>query len=285
MDSQAGSGPSAQVAGPQIARMYTMIVGTDPRQLQFEFALWTQEMVREVIRRKFEVHLSAAVSVGRLLRKMGLSPQRPSWLATRQNPDAVEEFKTVIFPKIWAEAAAKGGTVWFADEAGVRSDCHAGATWAPKCRTPVVKSTGPRHSVNMLSAVAPDGSLRFSTYTARFTSAEFIDFCNRLLDDAAGPVFVVVDGHPAHRSKAAKEFVESTGGRLKLSITCPATRGELCPDGGCEQASTRPSSAGPASPARTTSEPMPSPHSNGCRGCHTSSAGSSATRGAVGPLV
>ncbi len=191
-------GRPPKLQGPQIARLYTLIVGTDPRQLQFEFALWTREMVREVIRREFDVRLSA-VSVGRLLRKMGLSPQRPAWLATQQNPDAVEEFKTVIFPKIRAEAAASGGTVWFADEAGVRSDYHAGTTWAPVGKTPVVTSTGSRHSVNMISAVAPDGSLRFSTYTGRFTSTQFIDFCKRLLHDADGPVFLVVDGHPTHR--------------------------------------------------------------------------------------
>ena len=101
-------GRPPKLKGPQIARLYKMIVGTDPRQLQFEFALWTREMVREVIRREFGVRLSA-VSVGRLLRKMGLSPQRPTWLATQQNPELVEEWKAVTFPQIRAEAAATRG--------------------------------------------------------------------------------------------------------------------------------------------------------------------------------
>ena len=184
-------GRPPKLGARQIERLYTMIVGVDPRQLRFEFALWTRDMVREVIRREFGVSLSR-VSVGRLLRKMGLSPQRPSWVATQQNPDAVEEFKTETFPKSRAEAAANGGKVWFADEAGVRSDYHAGTTWAPVGRTPVVKSTGARHSVNMISAIAPDGSLRFSTYIGRFTSTEFIDFCKRLLHDAKGPVYLIV---------------------------------------------------------------------------------------------
>jgi transposase len=212
----------------QMERIYTLVVGKDPRQLQFDFALWTREMVREVIRREFDVRLSA-VSVGRLLRKLGLSPQRPRWLATQQNPEAVEQWKNETFPQIRAEAAATGGTVWFADEAGVRSDYHSGTTWAPKGRTPVVKTTGARHSVNMISAVAPDGSLRFSTYTGRFTSKEFIDFCKRLLHDAPGPVFLVVDGHPTHRSKATKAFVESTEGQLKLYML-PGYSPELNPD-------------------------------------------------------
>ena len=212
----------------QLQRIYELVVGHDPRQLQFDFALWTREMVREVIRREFGVRLSA-VSVGRLLRKMGLSPQRPRWLATQQNPDAVEQWKAETFPQIRADAAKSGGTVWFADEAGVRSDYHAGTTWAPVGETPTVKSTGARHSVNMISAVAPDGSLRFATYTGRFTSTEFIDFCKRLLHDADGPVFLVVDGHPTHRSKATKKFVESTHGRLRL-YTLPGYSPQLNPD-------------------------------------------------------
>ena len=212
----------------QMERIYTLVVGTDARQLQFDFALWTREMIRELIRREFDVRLSA-VSVGRLLSKLGLSPQRPRWLATQQNPDAVEEWKSVTFPQIREEAAATGGTVWFADEAGVRSDYHAGTTWAPVGKTPVVKTTGARHTVNMISAVAPDGSLRFSTYTGRFTSTEFIDFCKRLLHDAPGPVFLVVDGHPTHRSKATKTFVESTQGRLRL-YTLPGYSPQLNPD-------------------------------------------------------
>lgn len=57
-------------------RLYTLIVGSDPRQLQLEVALWTRDLVRELIRREFDVRRSA-VSVGRLLTKLGLSPQRP----------------------------------------------------------------------------------------------------------------------------------------------------------------------------------------------------------------
>ena len=81
--SRAGSG-RATAWVHQLARLYALIAGQDPRQLQFEFALWTREMIREVIRREFKVALSV-VSVGRLLRKLGLSPQQPLHRAYQQD--------------------------------------------------------------------------------------------------------------------------------------------------------------------------------------------------------
>ena len=78
-------GRPPKLGGPQLSRLYALIAGQDPRQMQFEFALWTREMIREVIRREFGVALSV-VSVGRLLRKLGMSPQRPLHRAYQQDP-------------------------------------------------------------------------------------------------------------------------------------------------------------------------------------------------------
>jgi Winged helix-turn helix len=76
------------------------------------------------------------VSVGRLLRKLGLSPQRPLYRAYQQNPQAVARWKAETYPAIRAEAAGVGATIYFTDEGGVRSDYHAGTTWAPVGQTP-----------------------------------------------------------------------------------------------------------------------------------------------------
>ena len=83
------------------------IVGSDPAQFSFEFALWTRDMVRQVIRREFKISLSV-VSVGRLLRTMGLSPQRPLYRAYQQNPEAVQRWRDEQFPAIRKQAKAEG---------------------------------------------------------------------------------------------------------------------------------------------------------------------------------
>ena len=221
-------GRPPKLLGSQLSRLYNLVAGKDPRQLCFEFALWTREMVRELIRREFNIGLSA-VSVGRLLHKMGLSPQRPLWRAYQQNPVSVMRWKNETYPTIRAQAAAEGATIYFGDEAGVRSDYHAGTTWAPIGQTPIVRTTGTRTSLNLISAITTKGALHFSTFEGKLDSSTFIDFCKRLIQDTKGPVFLIVDGHPVHRSKAVKEFVGSTQGQLRL-FHLPPYSPELNPD-------------------------------------------------------
>ncbi len=221
-------GRPPKLSAAQMQQVYRWVVGGDPRQYSFDFALWTRDLVRQLIRQKFDVALSA-VSVGRLLKALGLSPQRPIWRAWQQDEQAVAAWRTERFPAIQAEAKKVGATIYFAAEAGLRSDYHAGTTWAARGKTPVVKTTGSRHSVNMVSAVTAKGVLRFATYTGSFTADTFLDFCRRLMRDTDGPVFLVVDGHPTHKSKKVKAFAEASNGQLRI-FTLPGYSPELNPD-------------------------------------------------------
>ena len=53
---------------------------------------------------------------------MGFSAQRPLYRAEQADPAAVAHWKEVEYPKIAAAAKAAGGSVFFIDEAGGRSD-------------------------------------------------------------------------------------------------------------------------------------------------------------------
>ena len=90
-------------------------------------------------------------------------------------------------------------------------------------------TTGDRFAVNLISAVTAKGKLRFAAYDGHLNGPVFIDFCRRLLDDTSGPVLLVLDGHPVHRSKAVKQFADSTSGRLRLCFL-PGYAPELNPD-------------------------------------------------------
>ena len=221
-------GRPRKLTGPQVRRVYELVVGRDPRQLRFPFALWTREMVQELIRREFGVSLSLS-STGRLLRRLGLSPQRPLYRAYQADPEAIARWKSEVYPAIRRAAEEIGAAIFFADEAAVRSDFHAGTTWAPVGQTPIIPTTGARFSVNLISAVTPKGRLRFSVVPGTLTAPRFVEFCRRLLHDAEAPVFLIVDGHPVHRSKAVRAYVEQTQGALCL-FYLPSYSPQLNPD-------------------------------------------------------
>jgi transposase len=213
---------------PQMRQLRTWIVNSDPRQFGFEFALWTRPIVGEVISREFGVRMTPQ-GVGKLLGRLGLSPQRPLYRAYQQDPDLVAEWKETTFPRIREQARAEGADLYFVDEAAVRTDHHAGTTWAPVGRTPVVAATGERDSVNMISAVTPRGELKFNVFRGKFNAAAFVEFLKKLVQGAPKPVYVIADNASPHRAKLVTEYVDSTEGALKLFFLPPYSP-ELNPD-------------------------------------------------------
>jgi transposase len=79
------SGRPTTLSDQQMMRLYSLIEGNDPRQYSFAAALWTRQIVRDLIRQRFRVAVSL-ITVGRILKKLGMSPQRPLYRAYQQDP-------------------------------------------------------------------------------------------------------------------------------------------------------------------------------------------------------
>jgi transposase len=221
-------GPKSKLDDEQMARLYQLITGNDPRQLSFGLALWTRGMIRVLIQRQFGVRLSD-VSVGSILRKLGMSPQRPLYRAYEQDPVKVTEWKEKTFPQIQALAKKKRAVIFFADEASVRTNYHAGTTWAPVGRTPVVQGSGIKRSISMVSAISPRGELHFKVYESGIKSQEFLEFCRMLVIETDRPVFLIMDNSQVHHATVLKEFADRSKGRLTLFFLPPYSP-DLNPD-------------------------------------------------------
>ena len=221
-------GAKPKLDAKQMAKLSRIVRTKNPLQLKFEFALWTLATIRELIRREFGVGLSE-VSVGRLMKRLGFTPQRPLYRAWQQDPSLVERWRQEEYPKIAARAKREKALIFFADESGMRSDHHAGTSWSPKGQTPIVKATGARFSLNMLSAVNALGHFRFMTVEGRVSATVFLEFLKRLLTGVERKIFLVVDGHPTHRAKLVRSYVEAHADRIELFFLPPYSP-ELNPD-------------------------------------------------------
>jgi transposase len=213
-----GRRPGEQPALSERQQQEVMALVRDatPDQLGLAGFLWTRDAVAELIARRYGLGL-ARTTVGGYLRGWGFSPQRPQRRALEQHPAAVARWLATEFPAIRAQARREGGVVLWLDEMGVRSDAAAGRSWAPVGQTPVIKGTGKRFRVNMISAISNQGMLRFRLFTGSFSGPVFIDFLRRLLRDSGGRrVHLIVDGHPVHRSKLVSAWVGRHAERIEL---------------------------------------------------------------------
>lgn len=214
------SGRPPKLSGDQMRWIARTVRDETPQQLKLPYALWTLSLIQELIRRRLGISLSLA-SVSRVMKLLGFSAQKPLYQAWQQDPVLVRRWEQETYPRIRAEARRAGATLYFADESGIRSDYHSGTTWAPVGETPVVEVTGRRFSVNRISAVSPRGEFRFMVHEGTVTATVFKQFLQRLLVGASAPVFVIVDGHPAHRAKMVRDYVNSTHGQLRLFFLPP----------------------------------------------------------------
>ena len=230
LDARKRGGRPRKVSARMIAWVYRVVTGGDPRQYKFPFALWTRNAIAILLYRRYGVRLSAN-SVGRLLAHLGITPQKPLWRAYQQDPERVRQWIQAEYPAIARQAQQERAEIWFGDESGVRSDYHAGTTWAARGKTPVVRTTGARYRLNMLSAVNRRGKMRFMIEAKGLNADVMCRFLDRLMAGQKRRIFLILDGHPIHKSARLARKVTGFDGRLRLFLLPPYSP-ELNPDEG-----------------------------------------------------
>jgi transposase len=213
-------GPEPKLSDQQRQRVRRWILGKDPRQHGFDFGLWTRRIVQTLILEKMGVEL-CLTSVGKLLARLEITPQKPLRRAYERDPLAVERWRMEEYPKLKKRAKKLGAMIFFLDEAGFQSDPPLGRTYGLKGHTPVVASSGQRQSINVISAVNAGGAFWAATYTGKLDAEAFVAFLRNFMKGRRTKVFLVVDGHPAHKAKVVQEYVAQTQGRLELYFLPP----------------------------------------------------------------
>jgi len=212
----------------QAAQIAKTVIDRHPDQLKLPFYLWTREAVAQMIEAKFGIRLSVW-TVGRYLGRWNFTPQKPIRKAFEKDPEAVRQWLEQRYPAIRKQAKREKARIYWGDEMGIRSDHCTGRSYGRRGQTPVVPGTGKRFGCNMISALTNLGHLNFMVFKERFTSDVFVEFLRRLVRQSGQKVFLIVDGHPVHRSKHTKNWIAKHEDNIHLFFL-PGYSPELNPD-------------------------------------------------------
>lgn len=212
----------------QMAQVAKTLRDKMPEQVKLPFYLWTREAVVALAERRFRVRISVWTA-GRYLKRWGFTPQKPMRRAYERSDEAVRRWLTEEYPAVRQRAKAQGGEVYWGDEMGLRSDHVAGRSYSVKGKTPVVAATGRRFGCNVISALTNRGQLNFMVFKDRFTVPVFLDFLRRLTKQAGRKVFLIVDGHPVHRARKVRNWLEANADLIELFFL-PSYSPHLNPD-------------------------------------------------------
>ena len=212
----------------QAAQIAKTVIERPPEQLHLPFYLWTREAVGLLIEKRYGLSLSIW-TIGRYLKRWGFTPQKPVRRSFEQDSKKVREWLEKEYPSIRNLAKREKAGIYWGDEMGLRSDHAVGRSFSLKGETPVIAGTGKRFGCNMISAITNRGQLNFMVFKQRFTVDVFVDFLKRLERQITGKVFLIVDSHPVHRSRKAKDWVKGSSGRFRIFFL-PGYSPELNPD-------------------------------------------------------
>ena len=217
----------------QEAEVRRLIRRHTPDELGLPSALWSRAAVRALVEQRCGVRL-AVRTIGTYLARWDFTPQKPLRRAYEQRPAEVRRWLRQEYPAIVAQARREGGTIYWGDgrtytSDGLRSDDVRGRSYAPRGQTPVVRPNHRRANLGLISAVTNKGELRWKVLEGAITAQRLIDFMARLIRDADGKVFLILDRLRVHRAHLVQDWLADHQTQIAV-FYLPAYSPELNPD-------------------------------------------------------
>lgn len=220
LDAHKSPGPAFTLSPDQERQVFAWLNGHTPQDYGYAARMWSCAVVADLIRDRLGASLSIN-STWRLLKRLGLSFQKPQARAAEQDADAIRQWEQQDYPKLLRQAQANGAAIYFWDEAGFRSDAVSGRTWGVKGQTPVLDVPARRQKISAASAVDGRGTFWFHTYTGALTVTLFITLLQSVCRRRRDPIYLILDNLPVHKSSRVQDYVASTHGKLTLIFLPP----------------------------------------------------------------
>jgi transposase len=228
LDTKKAPGSPPVITEEMDAWLRQTVLNASPEDFGYDTSLWTCDLLAQLLADRYEIHVVGA-TVNQHLHCLGLTNQKPLYVACEQDPEAVTQFVEEKFPKIQRLAKVIDADIGFEDEAAVDLREHSGKTWSPQGVRPKVHVTGKRGRLNILSVVTATGDFIYHVTEETIDSERYIEFLKQLIDGRTRPLILIVDRASFHRSRMTRTFICRHRHQIRLRYL-PSYSPELNPD-------------------------------------------------------
>jgi transposase len=179
----------------------------------FRGEVWTCSRIARVIEEELGVRYHKD-HVSRLLRELRWTPQVPIKRAIQRDEEAIERWRTDIWPELQLRARRERRAAVFVDESGFYLLPSVVKTYSPRGLTPVIYEQQSRDHLSVMGGMTPQGKIYTLVRHQPLNGWNTVEFLMHLQRVAGRRLLVIWDGSPIHRRGAVRDFVSRTSGQI-----------------------------------------------------------------------
>ncbi len=192
-----------------------LIINKNPEEVGLNYNLWTRRAIQLAVSKLLDVFMPLR-TISHYMKRFGFTVQKPLKEAYEQNPKEIEKWDKKNYPKIKKKAKKEHAEIHWVDETGLRSNGNYIRGFSPKGKTPIIRTTGKKFRINIISSVTNQGKMRFMTFKNSMNSKKLIKFMYRLCKNRNRKIIVILDNLRVHHSKHFKSWLKNKKEKIEV---------------------------------------------------------------------
>lgn len=191
---------------------------------------WTHNRVKYVIEKAYGV-VYEEKQVGRILKKIGWSLQKPQKTEAKQDAVKVSLWKETSLPALKKKAIEEDYAIYYHDESTVQLCANVVKTYAPIGKTPTLPlhDTKGYQYVCVASSISPEGQMYYQIRNKGFKGEQIVAYLKALLQTTHRKIMLIWDNASWHKAAEVKEFLKTKEAERLWLANTPAYSPELNP--------------------------------------------------------
>ncbi len=192
-----------------------------PEAYGFGGEVWTCARIAKVLQREFGVSYHRD-HVSRLLKELGWTPQIPITRAIQRDEEAIERWRTTVWPELKKLALRERRTLVFIDESGFYLLPGVVKTYGPRGMTPILPEWQTKDHLSVMGGITPQGKLYTLVRQETLKAPHNVFFLEHLRRQIPHKLLVIWDRSPIHRGDLVKKYLaEGAAKQIHLELLPP----------------------------------------------------------------